>query len=143
VSVDPGRPTPTRVHRPWPVGRLLIALVAVPILAIAAVVLGSGGTCACTSTPSLDLPPSPVFGVVVRIDTKSLGVINEFDLLTPAGTTVTLAMGQLENALQFSPSHLAAHMASGVPVRAFYRLEEGRPMVYRLEDAVPSPPPAT
>ncbi len=134
---------PARAERAWPVGRLLLVLVGIPILAIAAVLVTGTASCGCAPMPSPSIPSSPVVGVVVRIDTPSLGVINEFDLLTPDGHTVTLGMGQLENALQFSPSHLATHMATGVPVRAFYRLRDGRPLVYRLEDAAPSPPPAT
>jgi hypothetical protein len=36
-------------------------------------------------------------------------------------------------------------MATGVPIRAFYRLENGEPVVYHLEDAAPatSSPAAT
>ena len=58
-----------------------------------------------------------------------------FVLRLPDETTVTLTLGILENATEFSPSHLAEHMATSVPVRAFYRLEDGVPTVYRLEDA--------
>jgi hypothetical protein len=125
-----------------------VVLPAVALLVGGLVVLGANvllnTTCACTPrlpTPA-PVPPSPVVGVVVRIDSPSLGVVNEFDLLTPDGKTVILAMGVLENAQQFSLSHLATHEATGVPVRAYYRLQDGRPFVYRLEDAVPSPAPS-
>ena len=127
---------------------LRVVLPAVAIVVAVAVVLGTyvllNAACACTPPPPTTppIPPSPLGGVVIRIDSPSLGVVNEFDLLTPDGQTVTLAMGVLENAQQFSLSHLATHEATGVPVRAYYRLQDGRPFVYRLEDAIPSPAPS-
>ena len=108
------------------------------LLPVLALLVGS-----CTPVPTPPpIPASPVVGVVVRIDSPSLGVVKEFDLLTPNGQTVTLAVGVLENAQQFSLSHLATHEATGVPVRAYYQLQGGRPFVYRLEDAVASPAPS-
>ena len=96
--------------------------------------------CACSSvtTPPTDLPSSSVVGVVVAIDQVSLTQVNSFDLRTPTGETVTLKVGALDNATQFSLSHLATHMATGVPIRAFYRLESGELVVYHLEDAAPA-----
>ncbi len=94
--------------------------------------------CACEPTPPPNLPASPVVGVVVAIDQASLTQVNSFDVRTPDGRTVTLKVGDLDNAPQFSLSHLATHMATGVPIRAFYRLENGEPRVYHLEDAVPA-----
>ena len=93
-----------------------------------------------TTTLSPDLPPSPVEGVVVRIDAESLNDVNEIDILMPNGKKVTLSVGPLENALQFSPSHLAVHMATAQPIRAFYRITDGRPLIYRLEDAPAASP---
>jgi hypothetical protein len=101
-------------------------------------------TCACTA-PSQppDIRSSPIVGVVVAIDQVSLTQVNSFDLRTPDGKTIRLKVGALDNATQFSLSHLATHMATGVPIRAYYRLENGEPVVYHLEDAVPaSPSPA-
>ena len=140
ASIGSGSP---RRRRP-----LRVVLPALAFVVAGVVVLGTSvllnAACACTpqlpTTPPI--PPSPVVGVVIRIDSPSLGVVNEFDLLTPSGETVTLAMGVLENAQQFSLSHLATHEATGVPVRAYYRLQDGRPFVYRLEDAIPSPAPS-
>lgn len=127
---------------------LWVVLPALALLVGVVVVLGTfvlpNAACACTPrlpTPG-PVPASPLVGVVIRIDSPSLGVVNEFDLLTPNGQTVTLEMGVLENAQQFSLSHLATHEATGVPVRAYFRLQDGRPLVYRLEDAVPSPAPS-
>ena len=91
----------------------------------------------CAQRPS-GLPPSPVVGVVVAIDQVSLTQVNSFDVRMADGTTATLKVGALDNATQFSLSHLATHMATGVPIRASYRLQNGEPVVYHLEDAVPA-----
>ena len=96
-------------------------------------------TWGCTAPPPPSgLPASPVIGVVVAIDQVSLTQVNSFDVRTTDGKTVTLKVGALDNATQFSLSHLATHMATGVPIRAFYRLENGAAVVYHLEDAVPA-----
>src|SRR5439155_6485906 len=92
-------------------------------------------TWGCTAPSQPDLPPSPVVGVVVSIDQVSLTQVNSFDMRTTDGKTVTLKVGSLDNATAFSLSHLATHMATGVPIRAFYRLENGAAVVYHLEDA--------
>jgi hypothetical protein len=120
-------------------------VVAVAGIIIASLVLGvlvyaiHSGTAAAQLA---HLPDSPVEGVVVRIDSESLNDVNEVDILTPNGQKVTLGVGHLENALQFSPSHLAVHMATAQPILAFYRVEGGRPLIYRLEDA-PAASPGT
>ena len=92
-------------------------------------------TCACVAPSPRPLPESPVVGVVVGIDQVSLTQVNSFEIRTSDGKTYTLMLGPLDNATQFSLSHLATHMATGVPIRAFYRLETGAPVVYHLEDA--------
>src|SRR6185437_14297811 len=94
----------------------------------------------CSPTvPTQDLPPSPVVGVVIGIDQVSLTQVNAFEVRMADGQTVTLRVGVLDNATEFSLSHLATHMATGAPIRAFYRIENGAPLVFHLEDA----PPAT
>ena len=115
-----------------------------PIAVLAALVIGAfvlssaGHVCAAANAPCATLPPSPVVGVVISVDTPSLGQVNGFDLRLADGSSLTLKVGVLENATQFSPSHLLAHEATSVPIRAFYRLENGAPVVYRLEDANPA-----
>ena len=89
-----------------------------------------------------DLFASPVEGVVIAVDSPGLGQVRDFVLRLDDGLTLTLAVGPLENATQFSPSHLAEHLASSEPIRAYYRLENGSPVAYRLEDAPPEPSPS-
>jgi hypothetical protein len=83
------------------------------------------------------LPPSPVDGVVVHIDSAGLADVKGFDLRLTDGTILGLTLGPLENGAQFAPGHLAEHQATGIPVRVFYRVVNGIPVVYRLEDAPP------
>lgn len=120
---------------------LLIALVvgvaAIGIVGIfIATQLFAMRACGCIQ-PTPELPSSPVVGVVVAVDSAGLGQVSGFSLRVDGGWAFKLALGPLENAAEFSPSHLAEHLASSEPIRAFYRLEGGAPVVYRLEDAVP------
>jgi hypothetical protein len=116
----------------WGPIAVLVALV------VGAIAFSAGQACATSDAPCPTIPPSPVVGVVVSVDTPSLGKVNGFDLRLPDGSTIALKVGVLENATQFSPSHLLAHEATSVPIRAFYRLDNGSPVVYRLEDATPA-----
>ena len=119
-------------------GNLPAAAILLGILAVTV----SCGTRAGGPSATPSLPPSPIEGVVVRIDVESLTQIREVDIRTTDGRTVTLAVGTLENAIEFSPSHLAEHMATGVAIRAYYRLYDGRPVIYRLEDAAEGAAPS-
>ena len=123
--------------------RILTAVVVATVAAAVAAAAGwvlfwwlAATSCACTPLPPT--APPPIVGVVVGIDQVSLTQVNSFQVRTPDGHTYTLKMGPLDNATQFSLSHLATHLATGVPVRAFYRIENGEPFVYHLEDAVPA-----
>ena len=121
---------------PWKPGlatRFLPILIVVAILGIVAVT-GFGGAFAPRATDP-PLPASPIDGVVVSVDALSLTRVLSFQIRTADGTVFELAVGTLENATEFSPSHLAEHEATSVPIRAYYRLENEIPVVYRLEDA--------
>ncbi|HET9851469.1 MAG TPA: hypothetical protein VFP56_03065 [Candidatus Limnocylindrales bacterium] len=80
-------------------------------------------------------PPSPVEGVVVAVNSSGLGNVSGFAIRISGGTTLSFALGALENATEFSPSHVAEHMATSEPVRVFFRLDGTRAVAYRLEDA--------
>jgi len=118
---------------PW---RVLTGAGILAGLLFAAYLAWAWAICAC-STPTM--PPSPVEGVVVAVDSAGLGQVKGFSLRTPDRVTLTLVMGALENAAEFSPSHLAEHQVSSEPVRVSYRVENGVLVVYRLED-VPRDP---
>ena len=81
------------------------------------------------------VPASPVTGVVIKVDSAGLDKVTGFSLRTDAGQTLALSIGILENGAQFPPGHLAEHLATAVPVRAWFRDDGGKLVVYRIEDA--------
>jgi hypothetical protein len=111
------------------VSRRLPALVAVAIVIAACQVSASG------SPPTSSDVVSPVDGVVIAVDSAGLGSVRGFTLRTPSGLSIAFSLGPLENAAQFSPSHLAEHLATSAPVRAWFQVQNGARVVYRLEDA--------
>lgn len=127
-------PDPTRTTaRQWGLfGTLGVAALLVLGAAVWTIVAPAG--CAC-SRPGPTLPPSPVVGVVVSVDSAGLGQVRGFELRVSGGMTHAFVLGPLENATEFPPGHLAEHQASSEMVRAFYRMVDGVPTVYRLEDA--------
>ena len=131
---DPdSRNIPTRRPRP-PLFWLVIVVVAFSM-------------CACgpdipPPTPHVPSPPpptldvtSPVDGVVIEVDASSLSDVRGFTLQTSGGVGLYFVLGVLENAAEFSPSHLAEHQTSSEPIRVWFRNESGQHLVYRLEDA--------
>jgi len=93
-------------------------------------------SCACTpATPASTIPASPVDGVVVRVDSTGIGDVRGFTLRLAGGATLNMTLGTLENAAQFAPGHLAEHQATATPVRVYFVVTSGVPLVYRLEDA--------
>ena len=133
MTVAPAPPT-SGARRPGWV-RIAGLAAAVGTVAVMVVLVGLGlftpGTCACSAAPP---PPSPIDGVVVGVDSEGLGRIRGFSLLS-AGSTYRFVVGALENAGEFSPSHLSEHMATSEPIRVWFRREGGVAVVYRLEDA--------
>lgn len=127
--------------RPSPTRRFLPTLLVFVVLGV----IGYVGYRAATEEPAATpgaLPASPITGVVIAVDSQGLGQIRAFAIQLSDGSAFDLTMGPLENAIEFSPAHLAEHMATREPIRAFYRLEAGVATVYRLEDAsatAPSP----
>jgi len=99
-----------------------------------AVIAACGPTQSPTAAPVGSLPPSPVDGVVVHVDSAGLADVKGFDLRLTDGTILGFSLGPLDNGAQFAPGHLAEHEATGAPVRVFYRIANGIPVVYRLED---------
>jgi hypothetical protein len=101
---------------------------------------GLAWTCACTPRPSY--PASPVEGVVVSVSSPSLGQVRSFDVRLNNGGQLHFLVGTLENATEFSPSHLAEHQVTSAPVRVFFRVggDGYRLDAYRLEDAAVAEP---
>lgn len=111
------------------------ALIGAAALAIALAL----AACGTDGSPETSLPASPIDGVVVHVDSTGLGNVTGFTLRRPGGATLLLSLGTLENATQFAPGHLAEHETTGLPVRAWFVMSGGIPIVYRLEDAPAAP----
>jgi hypothetical protein len=118
-----------------PGGRQFAAALVVAAVAIALAL----AACGADGSPAPSLPASPIEGVVVHVDSTGLGSVTGFTLRVAGGATLVLSLGTLENATQFAPGHLAEHETTGLPVRAWFVVSGGVPIVYRLEDAPAAP----
>jgi len=113
--------------------RNLFALLLVVIVAV------TGGAALLLSDTSIVDPDGPpavttVEGVVVAVESAGLTDVRGFTLRTEAGETIEFRLGELENAVEFPPSHLAAHQVDAYPVRVWYRMEGEERFAVRLED---------
>lgn len=104
-------------------------LVLLTLLVAATTLLACGPGPATTPTIA-----SPLDGVVVAVDAVSLTDVRGFTVQVGMWT-VDFKLGPLENATQFSPSHLKEHQASSEPIRVWFRVENGDRVAYRIEDA--------
>jgi len=98
----------------------------------------------CTNQPSAAASPdvtSPTAGIIVAVDATSISDVRGFTLRTPTGGVVEFKLGLLENPTAFPPGHLAEHLATSAPVVVYFRVANGERVVYRVEDALPSPSP--
>jgi hypothetical protein len=77
---------------------------------------------------------SPVVGLLTKLDSEGLTKVTGFRLRLDDGREIEFRIGLLENGAQFPPGHLAEHMATSSPVKAWFRDEGGAHVVYRLED---------
>ena len=113
----------------------LFGAIAVVVIGGVVLLIAPRLACGCTpvsQTPSVD---SPVEGIVIAVDSSGLSDVRGFTLRTDGGFAFTFALGALENATAFSPSHLTEHQVSSEPIRVWFRVEGSERVVYRLEDA--------
>ena len=114
--------------------RNLFALVLVVVIAI------TGGAALLLSDTTMFDPDgtsdvAAVEGVIVAVESAGLADVRGFTLREVGGETVTFRLGELENATEFPPGHLAEHQATAAPVRVWYRMEGDERYAVRLEDA--------
>lgn len=119
--------------------RNLFAVVLVIVVAI------TGGAALVLSDTRIPVEPSlssdgtadanQVEGVIVAVDGSGLADIRGFTLRRPGGETLEFRLGELENAVEFPPGHLAEHQATAQPVTVIYRMEGNERYAVRLEDA--------
>lgn len=114
--------------------RLLRGLALVALASLALVACQSAPTATAVATPDVQ---SPVDGVVIAVDAVSLTDVRGFTLrpTNGGGFSFVFKLGPLENATEFSPSHLKEHQASSEPIRVWFRVENGEHVAYRIEDA--------
>ena len=77
-------------------------------------------------------------GVIVAVDARSLTDVRGFTLRTTGGQSMVFTLGVLENPKGFPAGHLVEHMGNSSPVIVRYRVLDGRPTVFRIEDT-PAP----
>ena len=115
--------------------------------AILALAAAAAVACSCqpvSSTPPVQSPDvvSPVEGIVISVDAAGLADVRGFVLRVSGGSAVDFVLGPLENPTEFPPGHLSEHLATSQPVRVYFLVQGGQRLVYRLEDAAPSPAPS-
>lgn len=87
------------------------------------------------ASASQEIPGSPIVGVVTSIDSAGLDKVRGFTIQAVNGSTFTFVIGTLDNGADFPPGHLAEHMAAAAPVLVFFKVVDGKFVVYHLEDA--------
>ncbi len=99
--------------------------------------VGGGGPSVSFEIPSFSapLPQSPVAGVVMSIDSQGLAKVRGFTLRTRSGVELKFVIGLLDNGADFPPGHLAEHQATLQPILVWFKVEDGKLVVYHLEDA--------
>ena len=133
-------PSPATRGRQW-FGFVVLVAVAFVALIVGVIAVAMPKPCGGTmlesgcGKPTPDVT-SPVDGVVIEVDSAGLGDVRGFTL-RPGNSpfSFSFVLGTLENATEFSPSHLAEHQVSSEPIRAWFRIEGDERVVYRLEDA--------
>ena len=122
--------------RPSRASRWLPTLAVIGGVAIVGIIGFSGAWMPNRTPDGTPFPSSPAVGVVIAVDSTGLSQVTGFTLREgTGGFAFSFKLGPLENATEFSPSHLAEHMASSEPIRVYFRTEDGEHVVYRLEDA--------
>jgi hypothetical protein len=72
---------------------------------------------------------------VIGVVSAGLDQVRGFTIRANDGSTIEFALGQLENGDEFPPGHLKEHQATASPILVFFRIENGRLVAYRIEDA--------
>lgn len=95
-------------------------------LSLAAVLLFAG----CSGTLQT------VSGVVLQVNGTSLTQIDSFVLRTADGQIITFTVGPITfDQTSFPPQHLREHQQLASPVKVTYRVEDGKNVATKLEDA--------
>jgi hypothetical protein len=75
-------------------------------------------------------------GVVLQVNGASLTQIDSFVLRTSDGQILTFTVGPVTfDQTSFPPQHLREHQQLAQPVKVTYRVEDGKNVAIKLEDA--------
>ena len=73
-------------------------------------------------------------GLVVTVDSPSIGRVDGFELRTDDGEILTFDTTEMEFRPEFAAAHVAEHQRMAEPVRVTYRRDGDRRIVVRLAD---------
>jgi hypothetical protein len=99
---------------------------------LAASLLVAGGLAA--GAAACGQPLESVAGLVVEVDSPSLGRVDSFELRTEDGEVLEFDTTALEFRGEFPAAHLGEHMRMAEAVRVTYRRDGDRRIVVRLAD---------
>jgi len=74
-------------------------------------------------------------GIVLRIESPSLGRVDSFELLSGDGEVLVFDASELRFRPEFPAPHLAEHQVLGDRIVVTYRIEDRRLVVTQLDDA--------
>ena len=87
-----------------------------------------------TTAVACGQPLDSAAGLVVSVDSPSLGRVDSFELRTEDGDILTFDTTDLEFRRDFPAAHLGEHMRLAQAVRVTYRRDGERRVVVRLAD---------
>jgi hypothetical protein len=104
-------------------------------------VVVAGGAAILLSSTEIRDPSAPsgataAVGVITHVASASFGDVTGITLRTTDGQVLDFVVGQLENAAENPPGHLALHQATAAPVRVWYRMDGSQRVAIRIEDAL-------
>jgi hypothetical protein len=75
-------------------------------------------------------------GVVISVDSPTLGQVNGFTLRKENGETLVFTVGAVDQGEgAFPPQHLTEHQANGEPITVTYVVKDGKNVAMKLTDA--------
>jgi hypothetical protein len=81
-----------------------------------------------------------VTGVVLTVDQPTAGQVDGFTLRTADGQVLTFTVGVVDqDEGAFPPQHLTEHMQTAEPVKVTYKVQDGKNVATKLQDADAAP----
>lgn len=94
-----------------------------------------GGSVTAPPTTAGAIPPSPVSGVIVAVDSRGLDDVRAFTLRTDDGAILVFDLREMQATATFPLGHLAEHQATAEPVLVAFRVEDGVLVATQVDDA--------